>query len=409
MHMDKLSWKMPVYAFPVIYLFGFGFSFSNNDGREIVELFGIALFLITALFGIVFACVAITKDRRIHWHAALGLLVGTVLAVFSASYAWAVVHQYLQPGYQTVRKMPDRAASSNVWIDTDPACGFKPNSDVDDCWALVLAFREKLPVIGISTVFGNAPIQETYKRAEKVTKALNPAIPVFIGHGRPRGSQPDHSKASMALADALRHQHLTILALGPLTNIANVIVNHPELTKRIDRIVMVAGKRPGHLFHPGKQWWYHFRDFNICMDTPAGQIVMQSDIPLTLIPFELGSQVAIGPRQLVALSHGNKINRWLYRQSAAWLAHWQTTLRKKAFSPFDSVAVGYLRYPDYYKCMHTTARIGFNLFLEPFGIGRDLEILRPGRPVTYCYQFKKPIVDSLIAITAATPAATSGN
>ena len=404
MHMDKLSWKVPVYAFPVIYLFGFGLSFSNHNGREFVELCGIALFLISALLGIVFASAAITKDRRIHWHASLGLLVSIVLAVFSVLYAWAVVHQYLQPGYQPVRKISGDTAS-NIWIDTDPACGFKPNSDADDCWALVLAFREKLPIAGISTVFGNAPIQETYRRAVKITKALDPTVPVFKGNGRPERNQPDHNKASMALAEALRHEHLTILALGPLTNIADVIVNHPDLTKRIERIVMVAGKRPGHLFHPGKQWWYHFRDFNICLDTPAGQIVMKSDIPITLIPFELGSQVAIGTRQLAALSTGDKINQWLYQQSTAWLAHWQTTIREKTFSPFDSVAVAYLRHPHYYQCMETTARIGFNLFLEPFGIGRDLEISRPGRPVRYCYAFNRPIVDHLVATTAATPIA----
>jgi len=69
--MDKLSWKVPVYAFPAIYLFGFGLSFSNHNDREFVELCGIALFLISALLGIVFASAAITKDRRIHWHASL--------------------------------------------------------------------------------------------------------------------------------------------------------------------------------------------------------------------------------------------------------------------------------------------------------------------------------------------------
>ena len=43
-----------------------------------------------------------------------------------------------------------------VWIDTDPACGLNATDDVDDCWALLAAFKSpEIVVRGISTVFGN--------------------------------------------------------------------------------------------------------------------------------------------------------------------------------------------------------------------------------------------------------------
>ena len=44
------------------------------------------------------------------------------------------------------------------------------------------------------------------------------------------------TQASSAIAAALRQEKLTIIAQGPLTNVATVIVNHPDLVKNIDRI-----------------------------------------------------------------------------------------------------------------------------------------------------------------------------
>ena len=84
--------------------------------------------------------------------------------------------------------------------------------------------------------------------------------PIYEG-SHDRGSPKWKStQASSAIAAALRQEKLTIIAQGPLTNVATVIVNHPDLVKNIDRIIMVAGKRPGDLFHLGQQWWFHFRD-----------------------------------------------------------------------------------------------------------------------------------------------------
>ena len=74
----------------------------------------------------------------------------------------------------------------------------------------------------------------------------------------------------------------------------------------IDRIIMVSGKRPGNLFHPGQQWWFHFRDFNIRKDTPAAKIVLDSGIPLVLTPFELATKVKITRSDLDKLGSGDK-------------------------------------------------------------------------------------------------------
>jgi len=73
-----------------------------------------------------------------------------------------------------------------VWIDTDAACGAGARTDPDDCFALAyLLGRDDLDIVGVSTVFGNAPLEET-DRITRLVLALEqdstkPPIPVYRG------------------------------------------------------------------------------------------------------------------------------------------------------------------------------------------------------------------------------------
>ena len=78
--------------------------------------------------------------------------------------------------------------------------------------------------------------------------------PIYEGSHDQGSPEWKSTQASEAIASVLRQEKLTIIAQGSLTNIATVIINHPDVVRNIDRIVMVAGKRPGNLFHPGEQW-----------------------------------------------------------------------------------------------------------------------------------------------------------
>jgi pyrimidine-specific ribonucleoside hydrolase len=54
-----------------------------------------------------------------------------------------------------------------------------------------------------------------------------------------------------ALYEALKKEKLTILALGPMTNIATLIQNHPDIIPQIEKISICAARTPGLLFNPG--------------------------------------------------------------------------------------------------------------------------------------------------------------
>ena len=157
-------------------------------------------------------------------------------------------------------------APTPVWIDTDPAVGV-PDRDVDDGFALLQAFHSpELDVRGVSVVFGNAPLAHAGPIGRDRVKRFGPRG-LRAYRGAATASQLGlETPASRALAAALKRSSLVVLVLGPATNVATVLKNHPELASRIVRIVAVAGRRPGQRFTTGTVNHAGHRDFNFEQD-----------------------------------------------------------------------------------------------------------------------------------------------
>ncbi|WP_373543222.1 nucleoside hydrolase [Chamaesiphon sp.] len=410
-----LSWQIPSIGFGLTFLFGLGFSYSNRDIRAEVQSVGLVVFTVLVAVGSYFTIRAFRYWQRYQnkdylKHAIAGLFSNLLLIFFTTSSIIAI-DAMNHPTNTTKHSVSEFKPSLNasklpVWIDTDPACGQGATNDVDDCWALMMALRSpELALRGISTTFGNTKGETALQVARQAIGHLGGAArtPIYAG-SHVRGSPEWKStQASAAISSLLRREKLTMIAQGPLTNIATVIINYPDLVKNIDRIIMVAGKRPGDLFHPGQQWWFHFRDFNIRKDTPAAKIVLDSGIPLVLTPFELATKVTITRSDLDKLASGDEAAQWLRQVSQPWMSFWEDRLHKQGFHPFDALAVGYVTMPDLFDCEISPARIGFSIFLEPFGLGHDLEVAPDirGSQVYYCSdvdrRFKDRLIDRLIS------------
>jgi len=248
--------------------------------------------------------------------------------------------------------LPAQSGSSKtrVWIDTDPAIG-EPERDVDDGFAFLQAFRSpELDIRGVSVVFGNAPFDQALPIARRLVEQWGPEGLRVVGGASSAADRGKMSEASFALAEALREAPLTILALGPATNVATVLQNHPELASRIVRIVAVAGRRPGQRFTTGTVNVRGHRDFNFELDPESFRVVIASKAPLVLTPFEISSRVWIESRDIERLALGSPAARSLAGPSRSWLALWSRLFGVRGFNPFDTLAVGYVTSSAGFRC-----------------------------------------------------------
>jgi inosine-uridine nucleoside N-ribohydrolase len=255
-----------------------------------------------------------------------------------------------------------QALPKRVWVDADAACGLPGRVDPDDCFALVyLLSRPDLEIVGVSTVFGNAPLDDT----DRVTREIvGGAVPVYRGAAGPGALSS--TPAGEALAQALEDGPLTLLALGPLTNLRDVFALRPTLISKVEGLVAVMGKCEGHLFHPsegsaGAAFFGHgpiFTDFNFVQNLDAARAVMALSLSVTLIPYEAARQVTLTSDDVRALAQRGGIAGEVASRSGEWLSFWQETVGVDGFYPFDLVAAAYVDDPKSFGCRRTGIRIG---------------------------------------------------
>lgn len=299
-----------------------------------------------------------------------------------------------------------------IWIDTDAACGVGLRTDPDDCFAIVWLVSRGFDVVGISTSFGNA----TGDVVAKTVKALGDAMerqgmavpPVFIGHATPLGGGADPlSQGAAALQSALGDGPLTILALGPLTNVAQAMQDRPDLLANVTRLIAVMGHQPGHIFHPteakgvGAAWGHGpiFRDLNLSVDVEAARAVLSLNVPLILIPYDAATGILISGADLELLAGQGPAMAHVSRAAQGWLGFWNDDVGLPGFYPFDWIAAAYLLHPDLFNCAKTRAKIAreWTFWLLPHQallVGDDRS---SGAVVTYCPQTATTLHDLLIA------------
>ena len=187
-------------------------------------------------------------------------------------------------------------------IDTD--------AGVDDALALMLALgHPEAEVVGVTAVGGNVPLEHVVPNVFEVLHVMGAeGVPVFPGahepllpgervhatefHGedglgnyerRRARVRPEREAAAVAIARLAREQprELTLVALGPLTNLALALRLEPELPRLLRRLVVMGG---AHTAHGNTPRWAS--EFNFYYDPEAAQMVVQAFEELTLVTWE---------------------------------------------------------------------------------------------------------------------------
>jgi len=251
-------------------------------------------------------------------------------------------------------------------IDTDVALGAwhegRPR-DIDDGFAIIEAMNaEAIDLLGVTTVYGNAPHGDVYRIAKELIELKQSKTAVAAGatSNAPSASPPTHSAlpAVEFIAQELRKQPLTIAAIGPLTNIAALVRKYPELIPNIEMLVVVAGRTPGNRFYISGTG--PVADFNFDNDVIAMQTLLDAKLPMVLAGFELTSQVVITEQDLESIrARQTPLANYFYENSIDWVRHWTKTFAADdGFHPWDSAAINYLLHPEHFVAEQRIARIG---------------------------------------------------
>jgi inosine-uridine nucleoside N-ribohydrolase len=240
------------------------------------------------------------------------------------------------------------ATPQPVIIDTDIG------DDIDDVLAVGLALSSpELKIVGITSAWGNTEL-----RARLLDRLLSETgrtdIPVAVGiekHNKGEGvfsqarwaqRQParEHPKAVDLLLEQIKQRpgELTLISLGPMTNLAAAIDRDPATFKQLKRIVMMAGSVRrgyddlGYLPVRGPQ-----PEYNVWMDIDAAKKVFTSGVPLYVMPLDSTQLKLDETKRELLFTQSTPLTdalTLLYQQ-------WSRQTRSATPTMFDAVAVAY--------------------------------------------------------------------
>jgi inosine-uridine nucleoside N-ribohydrolase len=257
---------------------------------------------------------------------------------------------------------------------------------VDDALALILAFHSpELEVQAVTGVNGNVPLDLVFPNIQKVLSLLRPSLKPWIARGadRPltgRGANahdvhggdglggaviPDYGKeewwrrypspaheliCETAAADP---GAVTLIALGPLTNVALALDHDPEAMKALREIVVMGGavRTRGNITPRA--------EFNIYVDPLAAAKVFSSGLPIRLVPLDVTRQVALTP---AVMNKGigemeNEFVRFVNESTGYDRAAERFLGGREAFYLHDPLAVGAVVLPDLIAMERTDLRV----------------------------------------------------
>ena len=196
-----------------------------------------------------------------------------------------------------------------IIFDLDPG--------VDDCMALIMAFYEpSIEIQMISTTFGNVGLEQATKNAcfivqnyadkdypiyKGAERALNtPMQDAMEVHGknglgtkiiaknvRKKIANKEEYGAIEAMRDTILKNpgEITIVSVGPVTNVANLFLTYPEVVDKIKRVVLMVGSMDG------KGSITPYASFNAYCDPDAVKVVIdrQKQVPITISTKEMGT------------------------------------------------------------------------------------------------------------------------
>ena len=247
-----------------------------------------------------------------------------------------------------------------VILDVDPG--------IDDAIALCMAlFDPGLEVVAVTAVGGNVPPNQATRNVQAILSELDPPRWPRVGaasppeHGLPATGRHLFGADGLGGADfqvaELRDPHpsekiicdevraapeaVTLVALGPLTNIARAFTRDPELPSLVGQVVMMGGavSGPGNITPAA--------EFNIYCDPQSARAVLLSRCTKTLIPLDVTNRIILTLDILNQLpGEATRIGRFLRKVLPPAFRAYRQEFGLEGIRVHDAVALTALTHPN---------------------------------------------------------------
>ena len=251
----------------------------------------------------------------------------------------------------------------NIIFDTDPG--------VDDAFALLYALNHpNINVLGITTVFGNVPIETSTKNAlilsdmagkgtlvyQGATKPLKREVRSFpsfihghdglgnINHPKPKFNASKLDAAQFIINEINKNSgNINLVAIGPLTNIANSLQQDPSIVSKVNSLIIMGGSwLAGGNITP-------VAEANIYNDPEAAEIVFKSGLPIIMVGLDVTHKVFLSQKDIDKLSSLNNSGKFLKKISNIYMKFYKDTRNMNGCFFHDATAVIAMTNPEFFK------------------------------------------------------------
>lgn len=325
---------------------------------------------VEALYGVTMACFTAapelfeTKPAKVGVELADKVKIGTSYVKYTSDANCNIVvdcdYDKMQSLFEeTLKKCQTQTEQTRpIIIDCDPG--------VDDAMAIMNAlYSSKVRTLLISCVAGNNPIDRITNNALHIVELCHRKTPVSKGatvplykkanyathaHGKQglgaytykgpytKAIKDDSVEAMYKTLLENKDKHTTILALGPMTNIAMLIRKYPDAVEYIRKIVFMGGSKETET-EP-------YPEFNINFDPDAARIIFDSGIPLVMVPMELGHFAYLDHDDINLIRRTNASGKKLAKMFEEYK---DKHVGEHGAAVHDSAALYYLTHPNHFK------------------------------------------------------------
>lgn len=271
-----------------------------------------------------------------------------------------------------------------IIIDTDPG--------VDDALALLLAaYSPEIELLGLTTIFGNVSVAQATHNAGFLVSLMPKPVPVAQGaavplsqapkppadfvhgpHGlgdlqvpSPAGFAPVALSAAEFIVDQIhaRPGEVSLVPVGPLTNIALALQLDPSITRKVKQLVVMGGAayRGGNVSPAAEA--------NVWNDPHAAQQVFAADWPIVMVGLDVTHQVIMPEdRMMAACAQAPQVGPFLSRICAFYANFYRNTVGFPGFCVHDPATVVQFLRPELFQ----TERGQIEVVTEGLAMGKTL-------------------------------------